>query len=61
MIADGVVLIPENVEDIKEMLQDLSRRSAEVGLTPNYSKRKLMPNSSCEQTRLRGSISEYVD
>lgn len=53
--ADDIVLIPDNAESMNEMLQDLSRTSARVGLTSDYSKSELMTNSSREKIGLGGA------
>lgn len=42
MLADGVVLVNNNLGELKVMLEDQQEMSARVGLTMYYSKTKIM-------------------
>ena len=59
--ADDLVLFEEKPENLEQMIQNLSKESAKVGLKMNFSKTKLMTNSSKVDVKVSQENLEYVE
>lgn len=60
--ADNIVLISNNINELKEMAEELCRESRKVGLTMNFGKSKLVTNTGGSfdlEGRMVESVSEY--
>ena len=59
--ADDLVLFDEKPETLEKMLESLNEESKKVGLAMNYTKTKLMTNSTKIDIRVSQETLEYVD